>query len=289
MKGFITKVVLLSAIPILYFGINMLVNHHFYSDQTVSLPDKNILIAGDSHTQKSLNPSYFSSAQNISQPAEPYVLTYWKLKKIFQSYVPDTLILGFAPHNISAFNDLKFSDDRWAAEMFRRSYTIEAFEDISDMMEIDMTRYYKVLWKETAFYPKKNHINYIGHYSNRQSSNVSDWESAVSRHYFDEDEKPLGLSVAAIHYLDSIAHLCNHHDVKLLLISNPLFPKYRNGIPDDVFERYDDLIKKLGKDHLVYDRTRDNYPKKLLLDADHLNEQGAKRFAKELQDYLKNL
>ena len=56
----------------------------------------------------SLNPKLLYNTINISQGAEPYVLTYWKLKEILMLNKIDTLILGFAPHNISEYNDKKF-------------------------------------------------------------------------------------------------------------------------------------------------------------------------------------
>ena len=111
MKLFIKNILLFCIIPILYFSLNIIINIYIYSHSYIELKHKNILIIGDSHTEKSLNPIFFHSAQNISQTAEPYILTFWKIKKIIKSYKPDTLIIGFSPHNISAFNDQKFSNE----------------------------------------------------------------------------------------------------------------------------------------------------------------------------------
>ncbi|TXB61412.1 hypothetical protein [Phaeodactylibacter luteus] len=286
MKRFLVKVIVFSLFPLLYFGGNMIINYFIYNNQSVKLNNTSILIVGDSHPQKSINPKYFKDAQNISQTAEPYVLTYWKLKKIFNSYIPDTLIIGFAPHNISQFNDLKFSNDRWSSEMFRRSYPIEEFNDISSSIDIDNNGFRKILWKQTGFYPRKNHINYIGNYSNSSKSNISDWETAIKRHYYQNDIQ-LGVSQLAVNYLDSIVNLANSKKIELIMASPPVHEHYLGNIPISIMQEYVNLTKKYNASNVVFDKTRDYYPDSLYLNSDHLNEMGAKRFSVELIEYIK--
>lgn len=286
MKQFLSKVIVFMIFPVLYFGGNMMINYLIYSNQTVKLKNASILIIGDSHPQKSINPKYFKDAQNISQPAEPYVLTYWKLKKIFYSYIPDTLIIGFAPQNISEFNDLKFSNKIWSSEMFRRSYPIEEFNDISSSIDIDNNGFRKTLWKQTGFYPRKNHINYIGNYSNSSKSNVRDWETAIKRHYYQNDIQ-LGVSQLAVNYLDSIVNLANSKKIELIMVSHPVHESYLENIPISIMQEYDNLTKKYNPSNVVFDKTRDYYPDSLYLNSDHLNEMGAKRFSVELIEYIK--
>ena len=262
-------------------------NYVFYNNQTISLKNTAVLIAGDSHPQTSLNPKYFDDAQNIAQPAEPYVLTYWKLKKIFNSYIPDTLIIGFAPQNISKFNDLKFSNEKWSSEMFKRSYPIEEFNEISTMINVDYTNFYKTLWKQTAFYPKKNHINYIGSYSNSKNSEISDSETTAKRHYY-QNGIELGVSELAINYLDSIVELSISKKINLIMVSNPVHEQYLKKIPRSIMKKYANLTYKYNVNHVVFDKTTAYYPDSLYLNSDHLNENGAKRFTTELVKYLKS-
>jgi hypothetical protein len=76
-----------------------------------------VLIAGDSHTEKAINPIFFFSAINISQDAEPYYITYWKLLKYLSIHATDTIFVGFSYHNLSSFQDKKLSDKVWSEEM----------------------------------------------------------------------------------------------------------------------------------------------------------------------------
>ena len=287
MKKFFVKSAVFLLFPILYFGINMIINHYLFAHQEVKMEKKRVMIAGDSHAMKGLDPHYFSNAVNIAQTAEPYVLTYWKLKKIFRTVVPDTLILSCSPHNISDFNDTKFSNDNWSTEMFRRCYPIQELDVVSKYVAVDYKAYYKVLWKQTAFYPKKNHIIYIGHYTNTTKSTFADYDSTVKRHFYQQG-KPSGVSMLAIQYLDSIIQLCATKKTEVILTGTPLHPSYVAAIPSGILNRYNELLQRYSHNHFVYNQTTVNYPDSLYLNCDHLNEHGARRFTKEIIEALKN-
>ena len=288
MKKFFIKLILFLLFPLVYWGGNMIMNYYAYTSESAVMDNARILISGDSHPQKSLNPEFFENAQNISQPGEPYVITYWKLKNIFKTYQPDTLVLGFAPHNISQFNDRKFSDARVSSEMFRRSYPIEEFETIENIIPVNFYNFYKTLWKQTAFYPKKTHVNYLGEYSNNKLSNVSNWQSTIARHYYWNDEV-LGVSELAVHYLDSIINLCDQQEIVVVLTSNPVYNQYLDNIPLSITRKFNALKSNYKEAVIIFDKTSNlTYSDSLFLNADHLNEYGAKRFTNELIMYLNN-
>ena len=271
---------------VLYFGINVAINYGIYSNQNVDLGQLDVLILGDSHPQKSIQPELFSNAKNISQQAEPYILSYWKLKKILESHQLDTLILGFAPHNISEFNDLKFSKEKWAPEMFRRSYPIENFEAIENQISVDFKSYYKTLWKQISFYPKKDHQNYIGQYSINESSDVSDWQKIINRHFYWDDEQ-LGVSELSISYLDSIVEISRKNNMTLVLVNTPVHENYANQIPADVQNKFENLKRKYQDQAIIFDFNKNhNYPNTLFFNSDHLNEKGAKQFTNTLKSFM---
>lgn len=287
MEKFLKKLFLFGMIPTIFFGFNGLVNWFIYSSDKIEY-DHNVLIAGDSHLRKGLVPTLFNDGINISQAAEPYVITFWKLKKILNASTIDTVIVGFAPHNISAFNDLKFSKKRWASEMFKRTYPISEFENIEELVEVDRGTFYRTLWSQTAFYPKPSHFNYIGNYLNYDTSHVSDYKQVIQRHYF-EDEKPLGTSEISISSMDSIITLTERTHTQLVLISTPVHKDYRNGIPDHILKKYSDLKNTyMQRNILIFDESTTPYPDDLFLNSDHLNSDGANKFTKKIIDLLKN-
>lgn len=288
MNKFITKLVVFLFILILYFGFNVILNIFFYTHTEIELDKSNVLIMGDSHPQLSLNPKLFYNAQNISQPAEPLVLTFWKLKYITNSYIPDTLIIGFSPHNLSAYNDFKFSNRKWMSTMFKRSYSIQNLESIDSDIEVNYIEYYRTVLKQIGFYPKKNHNNFIGSYKNTVSNNVSDWESAIKRHYF-LNETELGISDISVNHLDSIVNLCNNKNITLVLTSNPVHKNYLENIPSTIINKHILLMHQYNDRLITIDRTKNIYPDSLFRNSDHLNDHGANRFSKEVIDYLKKI
>ena len=288
MRRFILKVTLFMAIPILYFMLCMAVNYFIYSSQPPKLAKSRVLIAGDSHAEKSLNPWLFSSAENISQPAEPYFLTYWKIRNVLRYYSPDTIIVGFAHHNISAFNDLKVGKHSWADEIFKRSYPFHQFHVIDELITVDLVGFYKVLFKHTAYYPNKNHVHYIGKYQNGDRNDVSNWKSSINRHYYVNDSLH-GVSKISLNYLDSIVALGQTYNVQIVLSGSPVYEEYFNHIPTSIKDEYELLKTRYSKSAIIFDQTADTtFPDSLMLDSDHLNAKGAKVYSTSLMQFLQS-
>lgn len=286
MKKFITKLVIF-AVPIpLYFIACVVINHSIYTSQPIDIGNSEVLILGDSHPEKSLKPSMFESAVNISQPAEQYILTYWKLRKVLETNQPKVVILGFAPQNISAFNDLKFTHKRWAMELFKRSYSIGDFKSLYGQVPVDYFGLMETYWRESGFFPKKDHVHYIGKYTNKSSSDISNCEITIERHFYWEGMEA-GVSEISVSYLDSIVSLCNDRNIQLVLSSNPVHKDYYDNIPEVIMDEYGGLLTKYEDSAIVYERTENiSYPDSLFLNADHTNEYGAIRYTNELMDYL---
>jgi len=270
---------------IIAFGTIALTNFLIIFISKAPLPQTNVLIAGDSHTQCSLNPKLFKSAVNISQSAEPYVITFWKLKYILDNNKPDVLLLGFGHHNISAFNDIKFKNKIWSSELFRRTYTIQKFRNLKQI-EIDYFGYYKILFKNIFLLPHRKHFNFIGHYSNSTDSNLADLKSAIERHYYNKKNE-LPVSEISIAYLDSIVQICNKNKINLVLINSPVHKVYYDNIPDIIKDRYNSEKKRLINMEIpVFDYSNMFYEDSLYLNADHINEKGAAKFTLTIIDLI---
>ena len=145
---------------------------------TLILKITNIIIAGDSHPQKSINPKMFNSATSITQTAEPYVSTFWKLKYLLQDIQIDTLILGFSHHNLSAFNDLKFTNKTWSTEMYNRTYLTENFILLNSKL-YDINAFYKTYFINMCIYPNTKHFKFMGGYENFDLNKIEDYNKAI--------------------------------------------------------------------------------------------------------------
>ena len=62
MRLFIKNTLIFVLLLIIYFLINSMINFFILKNQKLTLEKTSILIVGDSHPQKSLNPDYFYDA-----------------------------------------------------------------------------------------------------------------------------------------------------------------------------------------------------------------------------------
>lgn len=287
MKKFLLRTLLFILLLGIYAGINYLINSYIISKQKIDLGGINTLIIGDSHTARSINPKLFASARNISQTAEPYYITFWKLQAVFENNKIDTLILGFSHHNISGFNDKKLSNRIWSSEMFRRTYAIESMDALNENI-IDYQEFYKIYFKNMCLYPQKTHHNWVGSYQNFNSSSVSNSEKSIKRHFFYR-KKNAGISETSINYLDSIVNFCIANNIELVLVGSPVHAEYFGRIPDNFINRYKLEKKRLRSQGIpVLDFTNHYYRDSYFLDPDHLNTKGANAHTKRILELLKN-
>lgn len=283
MRKFIKKLLLYLLIPSIYIGANFIINAQILKKATPKVATAKVLILGDSHFRRAINPAYFQSAINVSQQGEPYVATFWKLKKLQPIIQPDTVFLAYSPYNIGAFNDLKFENPMWATTMFERYYPILDFKNLENI-DISCKTYYRVLLNEMGLFPNQNQINYIGNFVKEDDgiSRVHNFKGVIDRHFYD-NEKELGISETSVNYLDSLIQFCEKREITPILVGTPVHRDYFKLIPTAVQERFE-----LEKDRLeakgiaVIDKTNNFYPDSCYLDADHLNSRGMKIFMEEL-------
>jgi hypothetical protein len=281
MKQFFKVLSVFSFILLVYFITIYFVNQYIIATTNPQIPKAKVLIVGDSHTQRAINPSFFSDAVNISQLAEPYVVSFWKLKKILSFYQPDTLILGFGAHNFSELDDFRFSTERWSPEMFFRTYPIERFEYLKTI-PIDYELFYTTLFKNLCLFPKLHHNNYIGEYFPESLNKLTNTKQIIQRHFYTNDNM-YKISNTAVSYLDSIVYLCKEKKIELILINCPVHKSYKKEIPEkfnSFFEKQ--KLKYTEKAIKILDYSNMEFPDSCYSDADHLNYKGATIFSKFL-------
>lgn len=284
MISFLRNTLVFTIILVLYFLCNILINRLIYANESTGIISNNILIVGDSHMQKGLDPGLLTNAENIAQAAEPYVITYWKLSKVLSECKFDTVIVGFGAHNITSKLNL-FSDEQWSSELFRRIYSIEKLHEIDEIYEVVYFTYYRTLWEEISFYPKINHRNYLGKYSNVKETHLANGINEIKRHFY-SDNVVKEVSVIEKVYLDSIIALCRSKKAFPVLFNSPVHKSYYEKIPKTIIKEFELMKQEYSKELLVLDFSRSLFPDSLFLDVDHLNELGAERLTNELNHEL---
>ncbi len=282
MRLFLKKITIFFFFLFCYFGIVWLSNQYLISQSELPFKKAQVLIVGDSHVQRAINPKYFADAQNIAQTAETYVASYWKLKYILNKVKIDTVILGFAHHNISAFNDKKFVNEEAASGHFARLYAIQEFHKL-DKIPVNWLEFYKIYFRNMLLIPKTNHhLQFIGGFNKSKKSNVKDYQGAINKHFY-TGKKEIASSNTAIEHLHKIIDLCQQYKATLILLDAPVHTHYYNLIPAKFLSLYEtEKIKAIQKGAFAIEKATSKYDDELYLNANHLNTKGANRFTPEL-------
>jgi hypothetical protein len=270
--------------------------------------DKNIttIIAGDSHTKTSLNPEILTNCVNISEVAENYIFTYYKLCHFLRMNPQiKNIILGFSYHNISKvfleslLKDISYCD----------SYYLILDDNGKSLLDTSSMSYFQAKLEYDLGIPlniNKNNLGlravftkhmspadypfYGSFYSSRKSNiNDKDLNITITRQYFDNKRQYAGTSGINIAYLNKIIEMCADNNINVYLFMAPLHQKYIDKIPQEAFVNYNevksDLLHRYNKIKFI-DLSHLNLKDKCMGDGDHVNFFGAKVVSLEVQKQI---
>ena len=286
MKSFIDRLLKFTLFLLLFWGAIFAIN--VYRSTCTSCIDQEsgikYLFAGDSHIEKSMDDRLIEGSLNIAQPAENYPLTYYKLKKILKDQEFETVVIGFSPHNISSFNDLKF-ENHFSHEFYKRLYPIRFFQT-PEVERIDELDYLRNFMRHFFLFPFADNCSYIGAYENSKRNKMGNLDETIARHFYDKEDQAYKVSEECVSYLDSIISLCQEHQVELILADTPSHDDYLTQIPEDMMLNYEQLAEELRVKGVRLFTDPRQYADSMFLDFDHLNQWGAEYYAKELSREL---
>jgi hypothetical protein len=290
MRYFVQKLAIFLSILLIYFFVNWLVNNYTLKNIKPTIKGS-VLAIGDSYIQNAINPAFTKDWENIAQTAEPYYVSYFKLKKIMEDYPIDTIILGFSPHHISSYNDEKLQDPTFKNEILKRLYAITHKDKLKNL-GIDNMDFLKVYLKNVILFPKLKHHAYVGSYYQRSGKNKNaeihlDAHQVIQNHFF-EKEKLLNISQLSLNYLDSIMALAIKNHAQLILIATPVHPTYFEEIPlffTTAWHNQKEFYEKEGLIVLNHQKflEKDEY----FFNSNHLNDKGAEFYTTYLVNQLK--
>lgn len=267
-------------------------------------PDKTLMIAGDSHTETSINPEMLTNAVSVARSAERYFYTYFKIKHLIDKNPQvKTVVLGFSPHNIMN-RDKNLYEDRvnmWKdyflildtparqqLATFRLPYVV-AFLRSEYGMPFRLFRDPIVLnYILGRTVNKRDDLAFIGGYLPLQRStlNTSKISKRVNDH-FRNGKQYAGSSSIMLDYLHKIATLCSDHGIKLILLNTPVTDTYRELIPMEACGEFHQVTTRLTREfsNVMYcDLSTFSLQPNNFSDGDHLNSSGAHIFTKYLAD-----
>ncbi len=261
-----------------------------YQDDLFKFPSsRNILVAGDSRTALSINDTIFSRAINVSNPAELYVYTYAKLKKLLPlNPQVDTVLLSFTFHSLTELTAHWSADVSMIRERLPRFAPLLGLEEESDLAIAAPLTFFEGLLETD----RKNFSNIlsskrlsqfgeigIGGY-NPMAGEMSDWQATVKPEK-DADEKmntPYGMQIK---YLEKIITLCSERGVTVILFSPPVHSSNpRRSMTPVILKK---SLPSVSDKILLLDYSEMQYADSLYRDYLHFNPRGAKVFSSYLQ------
>lgn len=293
MKKFLIKIFVFFGLFLSYNFIIYLINLWFIN--TVTFPEKNILIIGDSQFKTGLNDEMFSSAWNIAQSAEPIPISYWKLKKLAEATKFDTILISMSHQRLSSFNDSKFVRDKYKNEFFRRMNPLQ-IEVKSSNVKINQFDYYKIIYQQMCLIPKMNHNTYIGEFSKSKNNNsslkkpydFSKLNSRIMQHFYINNKTPYDESKVSLNYIDSIISFAKLRKTTPIFISLPVHKTYLKRVPDRILKKFKSLTLKFQKCGVTFlDYSNLKIADSLFLDYDHINKTGAEIMTEQIIKDLK--
>lgn len=288
-KSIIFLIIPLGLIIILFLTLNFInikVTKKYKIDSKI-----NSIFIGDSHIRQSINDSIFSKGINLSENSESFYFSFYKLKAIIpQNRSIKTIYLGFSFHNLSSYNnDFIFGKESFFVS--DKYFYILPIEEKIHLLECNYSKlpsYIINILKigiENILINKN--LSYLGNYENKYLNTSANQKSIDKRllYQFYENNKLNIFSELNIRYLYKIINLCKTKKIDLVILNTPLHHYYKNKIPFEYIQKYNEIIIQNHLKVLDFNNLRlddDSF----MPDGDHVSQKGAIQTTKSL---IKNI
>jgi hypothetical protein len=260
--------------------------------------DINIVFAGDSNVECSINDSIVKGSLNIAQSGEAYLYSYVKLRELLDCNKQiKTVFIGFSFHEI-----LKEKEDLL---LFQDSYIIEKIKLYNYLLnktekglifKNNHLAYLKgflqsifnnvvVFAKSCASTDSRSILvdfgGYLYLYGNKLKEDIRLQENTKQESSGKSPEKGLQQEK----YLKMISQLCRQRSVRLILLNTPKHSYYSNRITKEIKDNWLSVRNSLPQDSLM---ELSSFPlsDSCYYDITHLNCIGANLFSKYLNEQI---
>jgi len=282
MKVFLKKI--LRFLLILSLGFTFLVigtKAIVFSTFDFTIPsEKNILILGDSHTQCSMDDNIIANSLNMSESADTYFYSYIKLKNIITyNKQIDTLVLAYAPHNISK------TQDKWLVDNSINSFKLPLhffLFDTEDIMSfISNSPFQTVKYAPLTI---KNNLGHLYRVLKKEKINrfgIGGFLALPNKHSEKtkiKKKSKIEFSTNDVFYLEKIYSYCEKYKIKLILINTPIEQSFEED-SSILLKKYLEFKNDKLSNAILLDCSKIVLKKTFFADKDHLNCQGARFFS----------
>jgi len=297
MKKFLIKLILFALIIASFTtGLVIVSDYTIKQRKNVLLKlsnDINIVFAGNSTVECSVDDELIEQSINIAQSGEAYLYSYAKIKSLIEANKHiSTVFIGFS------YGDLLMEkEESWL---------------LSDEFVIEKIQYYNYLldFSEKALIFKHNPKSYM---KGLTKSVYNNFEACLKSFFLEKSNKyivnfggykylvrdklqadpgvdlyqkeAVEKSPLQEKYLHMISELCRQHSIKLVLFNTPKHRSYYENVDEDILQIWYDTRNSLDRDSLL-DLSTYELPDSCFGDLSHLNYRGARSFSHYLNEIL---
>ena len=286
MRKFLIKIrkysLTIISITILSFLANyLLIDNYRIDDENV-----NIIFAGDSNMETSVNDKIINNSINLAKSGDSYLYTYLKIKKLIQEDKTkvDTIVISFSPHNI--FENDKIISKSQIFSKFKQHYPVMNFNELELFLKISpKTIIYSILSLPVEF--SRNILKVIRDepvlYGKYLSINKNQVDRAIKRLNAKTTNKLDKYSQIEILYLNKIIDVVKNEN-KVIMFMNP--PKRNEILNHDSYQvhKYYNLYDSLYYTIPFMDLSKFKLDKNEYADLIHLNKIGAQKFSNHINE-----
>lgn len=302
MKQFLKQILLAAVLPVILilglfeYTLRSAPNDYALKDEWMTKnTDVRILSFGSSHAYYGIRPQYFNEkAFNLAFTSQSLKYDHY----LYHKYVPLCDSLEYIILPISYFT-LRANMDSSAESWRIKGYCI--YMDC-DYYAYDIAKNIEIASKDKlnsifdVLFCGKNFLNCdsLGWgFNNSYSDRAEEWQTtgvtAANRHTKSNKE----MLDENISYLEDMIEDAKKRGIEVILLTTPTYYTYRDNLDEEQLHEMVDLCNNLvlKYDHVSYLNwlQHDSFIEDDFFDADHLNEYGAEKLTKLLNDYILKL
>jgi len=308
MKRFILKT-LLFLLPVFILSASMeyllrqIPNDYKYKSHYLDKYSKNlkIFILGSSHEYYGINPAYFSqNSFNASHVSQSLDMDFEIFKK-YQNEFNNLKVIIIPVDYPALWSKLKDAVDSWRMKNYAIYYGIKT-NSLSDHSEILNGKLGKNIQRLYNYYLKNQDeflCSELGWGTSFKSENSVDLEitgkNMAIAHTFKDiySKENIKRYKENLNILNSFAEFCNSKNIKLILITSPVYRSYQENINNEQLNKMNETVTDFMKEHsfchyLNFMDDKD-FKSEDFYDGNHLNEIGAKKLTEKLSLFLDSL
>jgi hypothetical protein len=282
------------------FTLRVIPNDYKYKKEQLlkELDSIKILVLGSSHAHYGINPDYFFlNGYNFSNISQSPDLDYELLKK-YGSELKNMEYVIMPVSYFSLFSSLSAGAEDWRIKNYILYYGIipdKSSLSIKNLFELTNGTILSNIKRIYQFYKKKTNLITVsdrGFGMNYNSSIKNDMEEtgkAAALRHTKTDMKFFDYNKSII---EKIIEWCKNRNINLIFITLPAFYTYRERLNENQLNVIINYMNSIANNDGVYYYNlldEDSFLEDDFFDADHLNEIGAKKLTKKINDIIDNI